>query len=201
MGIGLSISRRIIETHGGVPIAENRAGGGATYRFTLPILEAADLDPGVLLLDFNMPGANGLEVLTALQSRQPGRFAAIILTGEGNVGLAVQAMKSGAFDFIEKPYEASVLLNTVDASFAGLEHQAVAATHAEQARLRIAALSPRERDVLMGLIEGRANKVVAHELDISPRTVEIYRAKLMAKLTVRSLPEALRTAFAAGLIP
>lgn len=164
------------------------------------LADAAELDPGVLLLDFHMPGTNGLEVLAALQSRDPGRFAAIILTGEGNVGLAVKAMKSGAFDFIEKPYEASMLLNTVDASFARLEHQAIAATHAEQARARIAALSPRERDVLMGLIEGRANKVIAYELDISPRTVEIYRANLMTKLTVRSLPEALRVAFAAGLI-
>ena len=115
--------------------------------------------------------------------------------------VAVQAMKAGALDFVEKPYEAETLLRIVDVAFSRLAHDSAAAAHAEQARTKIEALSPRERDVLMGLIEGRANKVIAYELDISPRTVEIYRANLMTKLQVRSLPEALRIAFAAGLIP
>lgn len=158
------------------------------------------LDPGVALLDFHMPGANGLDVLAALSDAETGKFAAIMLTGEGNVTLAVQAMKAGALDFIEKPYEASTLLSTVDAAFAHLEQASVAVAQSAQARARIEALSPRERDVLMGLIEGRANKVIAYELDISPRTVEVYRANLMTKLAVRSLPEALRVAFAAGMI-
>jgi two-component system response regulator FixJ len=158
------------------------------------------LDPGIALLDFHMPGTNGLDVLAALRAAESGRFAAIMLTGEGNVTLAVQAMKEGAVDFIEKPYEAAALLATVDAAFDHLEQESVALAHSAQARARIGALSPRERDVLMGLIEGRANKVIAHELDISPRTVEVYRANLMTKLAVRSLPEALRVAFAAGMI-
>jgi two-component system response regulator FixJ len=158
------------------------------------------LDPGVVLLDFHMPGASGLDVLAALREADRGNFAAIMLTGEGNVALAVQVMKAGALDFIEKPYEAATLLETVDAAFARLEQASVAVTLAAQARARIEALSPRERDVLMGLIEGRANKVIAYELDISPRTVEVYRANLMTKLSVRSLPEALRVAFAAGMI-
>lgn len=158
------------------------------------------LDPGVALLDFHMPGTNGLDVLAALGEADGGKFVAIMLTGEGNVTLAVQAMKAGALDFIEKPYEAATLLATVDAAFAHLEETSVAVTQSAQARARIGALSPRERDVLMGLIEGRANKVIAYELDISPRTVEVYRANLMAKLSVRSLPEALRVAFAAGMI-
>ena len=89
----------------------------------------------------------------------------------------------------------------VDVAFSRLAQDSAAAAHVRQARARIEGLSPRERDVLMGLIEGRANKVIAYELDISPRTVEIYRANLMTKLRVRSLPEALRIAFAAGLIP
>jgi two-component system response regulator FixJ len=158
------------------------------------------LDSGVALLDFHMPGSNGLDVLAALREAEAGKFAAIMLTGEGNVTLAVQAMKAGALDFIEKPYEASTLLDTVDAAFAHLEQESLAVAHSAQARARIDALSPRERDVLMGLIEGRANKVIAYELDISPRTVEVYRANLMAKLSVRSLPEALRVAYAAGMI-
>ena len=164
------------------------------------IAAVPQLDPGVALLDFHMPGSNGLDVLTALGEAGGGKFAAIMLTGEGNVALAVQAMKAGALDFIEKPYEASTLLSTVDAAFAHLEEASVATAQSAQARARIEALSPRERDVLMGLIEGRANKVIAYELDISPRTVEVYRANLMTKLAVRSLPEALRVAFAAGMI-
>ena len=165
------------------------------------LTSAGDLDPGVLLLDFHMPGSNGIEVLNALQGTDATKFASVILTGEGNVGLAVQAMKAGALDFIEKPYEAETLLRTVDAAFSRLAQDSAAAAHAETARAKIGALSPRERDVLTGLIEGRANKVIAYELDISPRTVEIYRANLMTKLGVRSLPEALRIAFAAGMIP
>jgi two-component system, LuxR family, response regulator FixJ len=164
------------------------------------LAETDTLEPGVLLLDFHMPGSNGIDVLHAIQ-KDSNRFAAVILTGEGNVGVAVQAMKAGALDFVEKPYEAETLLRIVDVAFSRLAHDSAAAAHAEQARAKIEGLSPRERDVLMGLIEGRANKVIAYELDISPRTVEIYRANLMTKLRVRSLPEALRIAFAAGLIP
>ena len=163
--------------------------------------DAPMLDPGVLLLDFHMPGSNGIDVLNALHESEPGKFAAVILTGEGNVGLAVQAMKAGALDFIEKPYEAETLLQIIEAAFSRLALDSASAAHIEQAKAKIEGLSPRERDVLMGLIEGRANKVIAYELDISPRTVEIYRANLMTKLSVRSLPEALRIAFAAGLIP
>jgi two-component system response regulator FixJ len=166
------------------------------------IAAVPQLDSGVALLDFHMPGTNGLDVLAALREADAdaGKFAAIMLTGEGNVMLAVQAMKAGALDFIEKPYEAATLLDTVDGAFAHLEQASIAVTQSAQARARIDALSPRERDVLMGLIEGRANKVIAYELDISPRTVEVYRANLMTKLAVRSLPEALRVAFAAGMI-
>jgi two-component system response regulator FixJ len=161
--------------------------------------EANDLDPGVLLLDFHMPGSTGLDVLNAIAKRAT--FASIILTGQGNVGLAVQAMKAGALDFIEKPYEADLLMHIIDTAFSRLEQDSTAAARVDIAKAKIAKLSPRECDVLMGLIEGRSNKVIAYELDISPRTVEIYRANLMEKLEVRSLSEALRVAFAAGLIP
>jgi two-component system response regulator FixJ len=163
--------------------------------------DAGALDAGVLLLDFHMPGSNGIDVLHALRESDPTRFAPVILTGEGNVALAVEAMKAGALDFLEKPYEAETLLQVIDGAFSRLAHDSASAAHTESAKTKIDGLSPRERDVLMGLIEGRANKVIAYELDISPRTVEIYRANLMTKLGVRSLPEALRIAFAAGLIP
>jgi two-component system, LuxR family, response regulator FixJ len=159
-----------------------------------------ELDPGVLLLDFNMPGSNGLDVLRALRPCGT-RFVAIMLTGQGNIDMAVQAMKAGAMDFLEKPYDPAVLLQLVEAAFLQHEQQNAAAGRAEQAAARIATLSPRERDVLKGLIEGRSNKVIAFELDLSPRTVEIYRANLMQKLEVRSLSEALKIAFAAGMFP
>jgi two-component system response regulator FixJ len=158
--------------------------------------ETADLDPGVVLLDFHMPGATGLDVLEAIQDRE---FAAIILTGQGNVSLAVQAMKAGALDFMEKPYEAEQLMQVLERAFSHLEESSETTARLDAARGKISKLSPRETDVLKGLIEGRSNKVIAYELDISPRTVEIYRANLMEKLDVRSLSEALRIAFAAGL--
>ena len=161
---------------------------------------APDLESGVLLLDYHMPGKNGLEVLEQLSSLSHGRFLTIILTGEGNIDVAVQAMKAGALDFLEKPYKADALLETIDKAFERMEHESAGSAQIESARAKVDVLSPRERDVLTGLIEGRSNKVIAYNLAISPRTVEIYRANLMTKMGVRSLSEALRVAFAAGLI-
>lgn len=163
------------------------------------IAEMNELDPGVLLLDVHMPGASGIDVLRALPDRQ--RFTPIILTGQGNITLAVEAMKAGALDFVEKPYDHLALLQTVENAFARLEAASADFTRIETAKTLIGRLSGRETDVLKGLIDGQANKVIAHNLDISPRTVEIYRAHLMEKLEVRSLSEALRIAFAAGLYP
>ena len=161
--------------------------------------EAENLDPGVVLLDFHMPGSTGLDVLNAIRTST--HFATIILTGQGNVTLAVQAMKAGALDFIEKPYDADFLMRLIDNAFSRLEENSETVARVQAAETKIAKLSPRETDVLKGLIECRSNKVIAYELDISPRTVEIYRANLMDKLEVRSLSEALRIAFAAGLVP
>lgn len=161
--------------------------------------QVSELDPGVVLLDFHMPGSTGLDVLNSLD--RDAKFVPIVLTGQGNVGLAVQAMKAGALDFVEKPYEAETLMRLIDTAFSRLEEDSQAAARVGAAEAKIAKLSPRETDVLKGLIEGRSNKIIAYELDISPRTVEIYRANLMEKLEVRSLSEALRIAFAAGLFP
>ncbi len=153
-------------------------------------------DGGVLLLDFQMPGRNGIEVMRELQGRSA-KFLTIMLTGQGDISLAVQAMKAGATDFLEKPYDPHHLLNLLDEAFARFSETSGIAERREQARERIARLSPREHEVLMGLIEGRPNKVIAHQLDLSPRTVEIYRANMMEKLDVSSLSEALRLAYAA----
>ncbi len=153
-------------------------------------------DGGVLLLDFQMPGRDGIEVMRALQDRGA-KFLTIMLTGQGDISLAVQAMKAGATDFLEKPYDPHHLLNLLDEAFARFSETSGIAQRREQARERIARLSPREHEVLMGLIEGRPNKVIAHQLDLSPRTVEIYRANMMEKLDVSSLSEALRLAYAA----
>lgn len=158
-----------------------------------------ELDAGVVLLDVHMPGASGLDVLRILRDQQT-RFVPIIITGQGNIGMAVEAMKNGALDFLEKPYDHLSLLDTVRNGFDRLDESTAHAQREELARTKIGELSPREHDVLVGLIAGRPNKVIAYELEISPRTVEIYRANLMTKLGVRSLSEALRVAFAAGLI-
>ncbi|KPH62802.1 response regulator transcription factor [Novosphingobium aerophilum] len=161
---------------------------------------AATLEPGCLLLDLHMPGTTGIQVLSTVGGR-PTRFVPIVLTGEGDVSVAVQAMKLGAVDFIEKPCDHLKLMGAVESAFSQQAASTVEERRKEKAISLLEQLSPRELDVLKGLIDGQSNKVIAHDLDISPRTVEIYRAKLMEKLQVRSLSEVLRIAFAAGLVP
>jgi two-component system response regulator FixJ len=123
----------------------------------------------------------------------------IILTGHADVGMAVTAMKAGAVDFLEKPFEKAALLEAVAMAFDRIDDAAGDAERAREARVRIASLTGREQDVLRGLAQGLPNKTIAYDLDISARTVEVHRANMMTKLNVRSLSEALRLAFAAGL--
>lgn len=164
-------------------------------------LEAVeDMEGGCLLLDLQMPGRSGLDVLEAIRPLAC-RIVPIVLTGEGDVSLAVQAMKLGAQDFIEKPCDSKTLVQVIEQVFTQQAQSFRAVTRRAKAQAMISLLSLRERDVLMGLMAGQANKAIAHDLGISPRTVEIYRAKLMEKLNVRSLPEALGIAFASGLYP
>lgn len=160
--------------------------------------EARNAEPGCILLDVRMPEMDGLEVQKALSVRGIA-MPVIILTGHGDVGIAVRAMKAGAIDFIEKPFEKAKLLEAIETGFAQLEDQTGRATRAHDAATAIAALTDRERDVLHGLAQGLPNKTIAFDLGISPRTVEVHRANLMTRLGVRSLSEALRLAFAAGL--
>ncbi|GAB5350150.1 response regulator transcription factor [Alteriqipengyuania sp. 357] len=162
------------------------------------IAECEGLQPSVILLDMNMPGASGLDVLGAIRDRP--ELLPIVITGAGDTQLAVQAMKAGATDFLEKPCEPRALLKTIDLAFETLEETEQVIARTEQARDKLSRLSARERDVLEGLIEGKSNKIIGYELDISPRTVEVYRGKMMDKLEVQSLSEALRVAFAAGLV-
>jgi len=158
--------------------------------------EASGLEPGCILLDIRMPGMDGLQVQEALRDRGIA-LPVVIMTGHGDVTLAVQAMKSGAVDFIEKPFEKAVLLEAIDLAFERLKRSKAVGERANEAQVRLQALTPRERDVLDGLAQGLPNKTIAYDLGISPRTVEIHRANLMTKLEVRSLSEALRIAFAA----
>jgi two-component system response regulator FixJ len=165
---------------------------------TLFLKDLRSLEPGCILLDIRMPGPDGLTVQRGLRDAGV-LLPVIIMTGHGDVALAVQAMKAGAVDFIEKPFERSVLLDALGMARARLDESAAESRHADDARTRLNVLSPRELDVLRGLADGLPNKTIAYDLEISPRTVEIHRAHLMEKLQARSLSDALRVAFAAGL--
>ena len=170
-----------------------------TYASGVELLkDAKELQPGCILLDVRMPEMDGLQVQAALQERGIG-YPVIVMTGHGDVSVAVQAMKAGAVDFIEKPFEKAVLLSAIEEGFCRIERAGRSRGRAEEAQVRLQALTPREREVLEGLVRGHPNKTIAYDLDISPRTVEIHRANLMSKLGVASLSEALRIAFAAGL--
>jgi len=158
-----------------------------------------ELESGVVLLDMHMPGTSGMAVLHRLAEART-HHETIVITGHGNIAMAVEAMRAGAFDFLEKPYDHRALLEAMDRAYVRLESAVQDQAAAATARNLLAQLSGRERDVLMRMIEGRANKLIAHELNISPRTVEYYRANVMAKLGVRSLSEALRIAFAGGMM-
>ena len=158
--------------------------------------KCSELDQGCILLDIRMPGMDGLEVQQALQAKGVS-LPVIIMTGHGDVTLAVKAMKAGAVDFIEKPFEKDALLSSLQEGFGRLQRREATDDRQRDAEVRLLALTPRERDVLDGLAQGLPNKTIAYDLGISPRTVEIHRANLMTKLGVRSLSEALRIAFAA----
>ena len=156
------------------------------------------LEPGAVLLDIRMPGASGLDVQQAMNEHGI-TLPVIIMTGHGDVPIAVQAMKAGAVDFIEKPFEKSVLVNALENARARLESGASARRNEQEAQTIINGLTVREREVLQGLAKGHPNKTIAYDLGISPRTVEVHRANVMAKMGVRSLSDALRIAFAAGI--
>ena len=160
--------------------------------------EVRHVAEGCILLDVRMPEMDGLEVQQALIERGV-TMPVIILTGHGDVSVAVKAMKAGAVDFLEKPFEKATLLGSIGTAFERLAAANDITVRAAEAQTLLCVLTPRERDVLEGLAQGLPNKTIAYDLNISPRTVEVHRANLMSKLDVRSLSDALRIAFAAGL--
>jgi two-component system response regulator FixJ len=145
-----------------------------------------------------MPGMNGIELVRQLKS-QDRQCPVILITGHGDVVLAVEAMKAGASDFIEKPFDDTALLEAIRTALDARPATTGEGSARKEAEARLADLSPRERDVLQGLVAGKINKVIAYDLSISPRTVEVYRANLMAKTGARSMSELMRIALAAGL--
>ena len=158
------------------------------------------LEPGCVLLDVRMPELDGLRLLEQ-QHGSHTHHPVVVMTGHGDVALAVRAMKLGAVDFIEKPCREAVLLETIEQSFAVLDRALhVHDKHADAAGL-IGTLTGREMDVLRGLLGGSSNKLIAFDLGLSTRTVEMHRARMMERLGVRSLSEALNVALAAGLEP
>lgn len=160
--------------------------------------EVRHVDLGCILLDIRMPEIDGLQVQQILAERGV-TMPIVIMTGHGDIGIAVRAMKAGAVDFLEKPFEKAALLGAVEAAFGRIAKAGDVVARAADADVILAVLTPRERDVLQGLAQGLPNKTIAYDLGISPRTVEVHRANLMAKLDVRSLSDALRIAFAAGM--
>jgi len=159
---------------------------------------APTISNGCLITDLRMPDMDGVELLRRLRAAGA-MLPAIVITGHGDVQMAVEAMKNGALDFIEKPFADDVLIESITraVSRAAEQHQSTAA--AEQVRSRLETLSERERQVLGGVVAGRPNKTIAFNLGISPRTVEVYRAGLMAKMQARSLADLVRMVMDSGV--
>jgi two-component system response regulator FixJ len=162
----------------------------------------SSLGPGCLIVDVRMPGMDGFELQRRLGERQLS-IPVIVITGHGDVPMAVRAIRGGAVDFIEKPFSERAIFDSIRLALSRLAaHEADSRTTADPAILRrLALLSPREREVLDGLVEGLPNKTIAYDLKISPRTVEIHRARVMDKMQARSLSELVRLALAAGIEP
>ncbi|MCR9269099.1 MAG: response regulator transcription factor [Henriciella sp.] len=170
-----------------------------TYPDGISFLEQVrDDNHGCILLDVRMPGMDGLAVQSALNQRGI-NMPVIILTGHGDVPVAVEAMKGGAIEFLEKPYEKQALVGAIENAFTLLDNQAADDKRSAGAKAKLTSLTPREMEVLKCLVDGLTNKGIAQALSISPRTVEIHRAHMMEKLDADSLSSALRIAFLAGI--
>lgn len=170
-----------------------------TYPDGISFLEQIKGDQeGCILLDVRMPGMDGLAVQNALNQRGI-NLPVIILTGHGDVPVAVEAMKGGALEFLEKPYEKQALVGAIENAFSSLDSQTADDKRSREAQAKLTSLTPREMEVLECLVDGQTNKDIAQTLSISPRTVEIHRAHMMEKLQADSLSNALRLAFLAGI--
>ena len=148
---------------------------------------------GCLITDVRMPDMTGIELLSELHAKSV-NLPAIVITGHGDIPLAVEAMKAGAIDFIEKPFEAEAILRAVRSAEQRTAQVDRQSEDMATVASRLKSLSQRERQVLAGVMAGHSNKVIAHQLGISPRTVEVYRANLMSKMQAKSLSELIRMA-------
>jgi two-component system response regulator FixJ len=156
-----------------------------------------EIQDGCIVTDVRMPGMDGIELQRRLRS-DGNAIPVIVITGHGDIALAVDAMKAGAADFIEKPFDDEVLIGAIKTALARRADTRERDAQGAEARARLKLLSERERQVLDGLVAGKPNKIIAHELDISARTVEIYRANVMTKMQVDSLSALVRMALLAG---
>jgi len=156
-----------------------------------------EVHDGCVVTDIRMPGMDGLQLQRRLAELKPG-LPVIVITGHGDVALAVDAMKAGAIDFIEKPFDDETLLTAIRAALARDARDSAREAQLAAIRTRLQALSEREREVLQGLVSGKANKVIAYNLGISARTVEVYRANVMTKMQADSLSELVRVVLSVG---
>jgi two-component system response regulator FixJ len=161
---------------------------------------APGISNGCLVTDLRMPDMSGVELLRALQARQA-MLPAIVITGHGDVPMAVEAMRAGALDFIEKPFEDQVLIEAIGRAATQLEQTRPGANDVAAIQARLMDLTEREQQVFSRVVAGHANKTIAYDLSISPRTVEVHRANVMAKMQAKSLPELVRMALAVKLGP
>jgi two-component system response regulator FixJ len=163
--------------------------------------ELSRIDTGCVVTDIRMPGIDGIELLRQLNSASGVRkLPVIIMTGHGDVPLAVEAMKLGALDFLEKPFEDERLVNMIETALSQSDSGSKSETISDEMASRVASLTQRERQVMQGLVTGQSNKVIAREYDISPRTVEVYRANVMTKMQAGNLSELVRFAIRAGML-
>ena len=165
-----------------------------------PAFLAALSDPTqvCLVTDLRMPEMNGVELLEAI-GRRGHRVPAIVITGHGDVPMAVAAMKAGATDFIEKPFEDEVLIEAIHRACAAADARQDGGTAAAETYERLGQLTAREREILTGIVTGLPNKTIAYDLEISPRTVEVHRASIMAKMQAKNLPELVRMTLSVDL--
>ena len=171
-----------------------------TYESAADFLKALpSVETGCVITDVRMPDVSGIELLRLVRSTMRS-LPVIVITGHGDIPLAVEAMKIGAIDFFEKPFNDDAFLAAVRLALKQKEREVKRESDRAELHGRIAALSARERQVLEGLVAGQANKIIAFNLEISPRTVEIYRANVMTKMQAKSLSELVRMALIAGIL-